>query len=123
MKLTIDRERLISEIETLAGFSDAEAPAVTRVVFTPTDLRARKWLKERFTEAGLQIRQDAIGNIFARWVGSATSDAAVGTGSHVDAIPNAGKYDGVVGVLGGLEAIRGLRRSGFRPRRSIELVM
>jgi ureidoglycolate amidohydrolase len=47
----------------------------------------------------------------------------VGTGSHVDAIPNAGKYDGVVGVLGGLEAIRALQRSGFRPRRSMELVM
>jgi ureidoglycolate amidohydrolase len=123
MKLTIDRERLISEIEALAGFSDAEAPAVTRVVFTAPDLRARKWLIERFTEAGLEIRQDAIGNIFARWAGSAASDAVVGTGSHVDAIPNAGKYDGVVGVLGGLEAIRGLQRSGFRPRRSIELVM
>ena len=48
---------------------------------------------------------------------------AVGTGSHIDAIPNAGKYDGVVGVLGGLEAIRALQRSGFRPRHSIELLV
>jgi N-carbamoyl-L-amino-acid hydrolase len=47
----------------------------------------------------------------------------VGTGSHIDAIPNAGKYDGVVGVLGGLEAIRALQRSGFRPRHSIELLV
>src|SRR5262249_3768583 len=47
----------------------------------------------------------------------------VGTGSHIDAIPNAGKYDGVVGVLGGLEAIRALRGDGFRPRHSIELLM
>jgi N-carbamoyl-L-amino-acid hydrolase len=123
MKLTIDRGRLISEIETLAGFSDAESPAVTRVVFTPADLKARAWLRARFTEAQLQIRQDAIGNIFARWVGSAAEQATVGSGSHVDAIPNAGKYDGVVGVLGGLEAIRALQRSGFRPRRSIELLM
>jgi N-carbamoyl-L-amino-acid hydrolase len=44
-------------------------------------------------------------------------------GSHIDAIPNAGKYDGVVGVLGGLEAIRALQRSGFRPKRSIELIL
>ena len=42
--------------------------------------------------------------------------AVVGTGSHIDAIPNAGKYDGVVGVLGGLEAIRALQQSGFRPQ-------
>jgi N-carbamoyl-L-amino-acid hydrolase len=47
----------------------------------------------------------------------------VGTGSHIDAIPNAGKYDGVVGVLGGLEAIRALQRSGFRPKHSIELLV
>ena len=45
------------------------------------------------------------------------------TGSHIDAIPNAGKYDGVVGVLGGLEAIRALRQSGFIPKRSIELIL
>jgi N-carbamoyl-L-amino-acid hydrolase len=47
----------------------------------------------------------------------------VGTGSHIDAIPNAGKYDGVVGVLGGLEAIRSLRQSGVRPTHSIELLI
>jgi len=73
--------------------------------------------------AGLEIRQDAIGNMFARWVGSDPAAPAVGTGSHIDAIPNAGKYDGVVGVLGGLEAIRALQRSGFRPRTSIELLV
>ncbi len=71
----------------------------------------------------MEVRQDAIGNIFARWVGSERAAAAVGTGSHIDAIPNAGKYDGVVGVLGGLEAIRSLQRGGFRPKRSIELLM
>ena len=47
----------------------------------------------------------------------------MGTGSHIDAIPNAGKYDGTVGVLGGLEAIRALQRGGFRPRNSIELLI
>ena len=51
------------------------------------------------------------------------SDREVGTGSHIDAIPNAGKYDGVVGVLGGLEAIRALQDTGLRPKNSIELVV
>ena len=69
------------------------------------------------------VRHDAIGNTFARWVGSDPKAPAVGTGSHIDAIPNAGKYDGVVGVLGGLEAIRALQRSGFRPKNSIELLV
>jgi ureidoglycolate amidohydrolase len=123
MKLDVDRDRLLAEIEALAAISDAEAPAVTRIVFTPTDLKARAWLTARCEEAGLTVGQDAVGNIFARWVGADSEAAAVGTGSHIDAIPNAGKYDGVVGVLGGLEAIRALQRSGFRPRHSIELLI
>jgi len=123
MKLEIDQERLLSELETLAAFSDAESPAVTRIVFTPTDLKARAWVISRCEEAGLKVRQDAIGNIFARWSGADPAAPAVGTGSHIDAIPNAGKYDGVVGVLGGLEALRALQRSGFRPNNSIELLV
>jgi N-carbamoyl-L-amino-acid hydrolase len=123
MNLEVDKQRLTSEIEELALISDAEAPAVTRIVFTPTDLRARAWFLERCKEAGLAVCQDAIGNIFARWKGQDPHAAAVATGSHIDAIPNAGKYDGVVGVLGGLEAIRALQQSGFTPKRSIELIL
>jgi len=123
MKLEIDQQRLNSEIDTLAAISDAEPPAVTRIVFTPTDLKARAWMISRCQEAGLTVGQDAIGNIFARWIGTDPAAPAVGTGSHIDAIPNAGKYDGVVGVLGGLEAIRALQRNGFRPRSSIELLV
>jgi N-carbamoyl-L-amino-acid hydrolase len=123
MKLEIDQQRLGSEIETVAAISDAEPPAVTRIVFTPTDLKARAWMIARCEEAMLAVRQDAIGNIFARWNGADPAAPAVGTGSHIDAIPNAGKYDGVVGVLGGLEAIRALQRSGFRPKHSIELLV
>ena len=123
MKIEVDQPKLLSEIEALAAISEAEAPAVTRIVFTPTDLKARVWLKVRCQEAGLTIREDAVGNTFARWIGSDSKLPAVGTGSHIDAIPNAGKYDGVVGVLGALEAIRALQRSGFHPRHSIELLM
>ena len=123
MSLIVDRDRLFSEIDALASFSDAESPAVTRIVFTSTDLKARDWMKTRCAEAGLTVRQDAVGNIFARWNGSDPEAPVVGTGSHIDAIPNAGKFDGVVGVLGGLEAIRTLRQSGFRPRHSIELLI
>ncbi len=123
MNLAIDRNRLLDEIEELAKISDAEPPAVTRVIFSETDARAREWFIQRCWEAGLDVRRDAVGNMFARWSGSEANAPAVGTGSHIDAIPNAGKYDGVVGVLGGLEAIRALQRGGFRPRHSIELLL
>ncbi len=123
MTVSVNQDRLLAEIEELASISDAETPAVTRIVFSPADLKARAWLKTRCEAAGLTVRQDAIGNTFARWSGLDPAAPAVGTGSHIDAIPNAGKYDGVVGVLGGLEAIRALQASGFRPRNSIELLV
>jgi ureidoglycolate amidohydrolase len=123
MNLEVDRDRLATEIEELASISDAKPPAVTRIVFTPTDRQARAWLIPLCEKVGLAVRQDSIGNIFARWAGSDPSAPAVGTGSHIDAIPNAGKYDGVVGVLGGLEAMRTLQRSGLRPKHSIELLV
>ncbi len=123
MKLAIHQQLLVEEIEALATFSDADPPAVTRVVFTPTERKARAWVKDRCEDADLEIRDDAIGNTFARWVGSDANAPAVGTGSHIDAIPNAGKYDGIVGVLGGLEAIRALQRAGFQPKHSIDLLI
>jgi N-carbamoyl-L-amino-acid hydrolase len=96
---------------------------VTRVVFTEADVRGREYVKRLCREAGLTIREDAVGNTFARWSGENSDLEPVGTGSHIDAIPNAGRFDGTVGVLGALEAIRALARAGHRPRRSIELVI
>jgi N-carbamoyl-L-amino-acid hydrolase len=119
----LDIDLLISQLVALAQISEAEPPVVTRVVFSEADLRARAYVKTLCEDAGLVMTQDAIGNTFARWMGSEPSLAPIATGSHIDAIPNAGSYDGTVGVLGGLEAIRSLQRAGFRPRRSIELVI
>src|SRR5947207_10119185 len=86
-------------------------------------MEARAWFKLLCLGAGLEVREDAVGNTFATWRGSEPQLPRIGTGSHIDAIPHSGKYDGTVGVLGGLEAIRTLQASGFRPRRSIELLL
>lgn len=123
MRVEIEQDRLSEEIETLASYSADASPSVTRVVFSKQDMAARRWMKRLCEESGLLVREDAVGNTFARWVGSKSELPAVATGSHIDAIPHAGKYDGVVGTLGGLEAIRALQRIGFVPARSIELLM
>jgi ureidoglycolate amidohydrolase len=119
----INRERLLSDLEMLASFSDGTPPGISRLVFADADQEARIWLKAQCRDAGLPVREDAVGNMFARWVGAQPELPAIGTGSHIDAIPHSGKYDGTVGVLGGLEAIRALRESGFEPLRSIELLL
>ncbi len=123
LKPALKIDGLIAELQALAQISEAEPPVVTRVVFSEADLRARAYVKSLCLDAGLTITEDAIGNTFARWQGSDPALAPIGTGSHIDAIPNAGLYDGCVGVLGGLEAIRVLKQLGFTPRRSIELVI
>ncbi|MEM9352146.1 MAG: M20 family metallo-hydrolase [Planctomycetota bacterium] len=123
--MTVDADALLAELHALAAISDCPEPppAVTRVVFTETDLRARAYFTSLCELAGLTVRVDPIGNTFARWEGSEPDLPAVATGSHIDAIPHAGMYDGTVGVLGGLEAIRALQRKSIKPRRSIELIL
>lgn len=123
MKLSVNIDRLLVDLNDLARLSDAPAPAVTRVLFTDKDLAAREFLKGVFEKVGLAVRQDAIGNIFARWEGSDPSLPAICTGSHTDAIPFSGMYDGTIGVLGPVEAIRALKSAGYQPRRSIEILM
>jgi len=123
MKIPIDGVRLQKEIDELSLISEQPAPVVTRVLFSDADLKARAYVKNLFQQANLAVREDAVGNIFARWEGRDKSAPPLATGSHIDAIPNAGKYDGVVGVLGAIEAIRGLQKAGFVPQRSIECIV
>ncbi len=123
LKISIDSSGLERRIAELALISEAPAPVVTRVLFSAADVRGREYVRRAAHEAGLTIREDAIGNLFARWEGTEPSLAAVASGSHTDAIPNAGRYDGVVGVLGAFEALAALKRAGFRPRRPLEVVM
>src|SRR5262249_49016084 len=123
MNLRVDPERLQLQIDELAAISEAPAPVVTRVLFSEADLRGRQFVTNLCHAIGLSVRQDAVGNLFARWPGKAIGLAPLATGSHIDAIPNAGRYDGVVGVLGAIEAIRALRQAGFEPRRALELIV
>ncbi|KAL6571449.1 hypothetical protein OROHE_003092 [Orobanche hederae] len=136
---TVNTESLQRQIDELSTFSDAPAPSVTRILYSEKDVLGRRYVKKLMGLSGLSVREDAVGNIFGRCVGqrrtyaniyyrsfrvgSEPELAPVSTGSHIDAIPYSGKYDGVVGVLGAIEAINVLKRSGFKPKRSLEVIM
>lgn len=111
-------------IAALASFNDdPDAGGITREVYTPTYAVALDWVARRMREdAGLVTRIDAAGNLFGRWAGSDPDLPIVLTGSHVDTTLNAGRYDGVLGVLGAIDAVQRLRRAGVTPRRGLEVV-
>ncbi|KAF6252617.1 N-carbamyl-L-amino acid amidohydrolase [Scenedesmus sp. NREL 46B-D3] len=121
--LNVQASRIVDQLHVLASFSDDTFPAVTRILFTPNDMEARAYVKSLMTEAGLEVREDAMGNIFGKWQGSEPALGSVLTGSHCDAIPLAGMYDGTLGVVGAVEALAALKRAGFKPRRSLEVMM
>jgi N-carbamoyl-L-amino-acid hydrolase len=121
--LDVDQDYETEVLEELATFNDSELPAVTRILYTETDLNAKAFMKDEMRSAGLSVREDAVGNIFGRWEGTDPDRPAVATGSHIDAIPESGRFDGTAGVVAGLEAIRALKKKGFEPERSIDLIV
>jgi N-carbamoyl-L-amino-acid hydrolase len=95
---------------------------VNRQAFTAEDIEARRLLASWGRALGLMPFHDAIGNLFLRFEGADASAAPVLVGSHLDSQPTGGRFDGVYGVLAGLEAVEAIRASGGRPSRPIEVV-
>ena len=123
-------EPITPHIDALSKFSSSEddsSKGVTRLVYSKEDLEARAYVKNLMKKNGLKVREDAMGSIFGRLEGVEKSQKGgghvVGSGSHTDAIPLSGKYDGVYGVLGAIEALGALKRAKFQPRRHLEAVM
>ncbi|WP_018751165.1 Zn-dependent hydrolase [Paenibacillus sanguinis] len=115
--------RIRDRLEKLNTYNSDTAGGTTRVLFTPPELEARKYIKEEMAALGLAVREDAIGNIFGTFVGSRPDLPPVWTGSHIDTVLHAGMFDGMAGVVAGLEAVRMIQASGAPRQRSIEVVV
>jgi allantoate deiminase len=102
--------------------SDPAAGGITREVFTPEYMAANDYVSNLMQDAGLAVHLDAFGNLFGRLEGSDPTAAAIMTGSHIDTTLNAGRFDGVLGVLGAIEAVRQLSSEG-PTLRAIEVVV
>lgn len=115
--------RLEGWIEHLAAFNaDPGAGGITREVYSPEYLAASEYVQALMQTIGLEVRIDAVGNLYGLWEGTDPQAPRVLCGSHFDTTLNAGKYDGVVGVLGAVDAVDRLRTAGINPRRGIEVV-
>lgn len=115
-------ERLREATVALAEFGRVGATAVTRLAFTSEDEAAHDFIAERMRSVGLKTRTDAFGNVFGRRTGAEASAPAILTGSHLDGPPDGGMFDGTVGVLCALEAVRALNERGVMLRHPLEVV-
>lgn len=117
----IDGERLWRSLMDLARIGATPRGGVRRITLTEEDRAGRALFVRWCDEAGMQVRCDRIGNLFARRDGSDPSAAPVMMGSHLDSQPSGGKFDGAYGVMAGLEVVRTLNDRGVRTRAPVEV--
>ncbi|MDP9043559.1 MAG: Zn-dependent hydrolase [Pseudomonadota bacterium] len=116
----INGDRLWASLMDMARIGATPKGGVCRLALTDLDKQARDLFVSWCVEAGCSVRVDRMGNIFARRPGRNDSLAPVGTGSHLDSQPTGGRFDGVYGVLAGLEVIRSLNDHGIETERPVE---
>jgi N-carbamoyl-L-amino-acid hydrolase len=118
MSLTVNAARLKEDLQTLGGIGRSPGGGITRTSFSAADADARSWYAARCRDAGLSLRVDALGNMLAD-DGSDPSVPAVWSGSHIDTVPDGGAFDGAVGVVAALEAVRRLAEEGLALQRPL----
>ncbi|MDP3798290.1 MAG: Zn-dependent hydrolase [Polaromonas sp.] len=119
----IDATRLWQSLMDLAQIGATPKGGVRRLALTDDDRQGRDLVARWCREAGLEVRIDEVGNMFARRAGRDPQARAVATGSHIDTQPSGGKFDGNYGVLAGLEVMRTLDDLGIETRAPLEVVV
>ena len=94
-----------------------------RLEGTEKSKKSKEYIISKMESAGLEVRYDKVGNIYARKKGSKAGAGAVMSGSHLDSVLNGGMFDGVLGVVGALEAVRRMNDENFENERPIEIVV
>ena len=120
--LQIDAHRLWDTLMETAKFGATPRGGICRLTLTDFDRQVRDWFKARCEALGCAVTVDAVGNMFARRPGKNDALAPIAMGSHLDTQPTGGKFDGVLGVLGALEALRTLHETGYETNAPIEIV-
>jgi beta-ureidopropionase / N-carbamoyl-L-amino-acid hydrolase len=119
--LPVNAERLWADVMALADLTEPERP-YTRRSFSALYMKGRAWLTKRFAEAGLQTHVDAAGNLIGRMEGKNLSRGVIAVGSHSDTVPSGGRFDGIVGLIAGLEMVRALHDAHWRLDHALEVI-
>ena len=117
----LNAARLNARVEALSRITRPEAPW-TRRAFSPLFMEARAWLREEFAAAGLEVRQDAGGNLIGRRPGNGRRGRPIITGSHCDTVVGGGRFDGIIGVLAGVEVAHTLHEHNIALAHPFEVI-
>lgn len=121
MTLKIDLERVKQDIYTIGRYGyNPDDQGVYRQGFSDEDMKARSWMLEQFRQLGLHSYMDGAGNVIGRY--GQPEQKALLIGSHMDSVPAGGMFDGVLGVVAGLECIRVLKENGVPLKHAIEVI-
>ena len=120
--LQIDGQRLWDSLMHTAQIGGTAKGGICRLTLTDLDRQVRDWFKAQCEALGCTVTVDDVGNMFARREGKHPALPPIAMGSHLDTQPTGGKFDGVLGVLGALEAMRTLHHAGYETNAPIEIV-
>jgi len=120
--IAIDGERMWATIMETAQIGGTPKGGICRLTLTDFDRQVRDWFRAACEAAGCTVTIDDMGNIFARRPGRDPTLPPIAIGSHLDTQPTGGKYDGIIGVLSGLEVLRTLNDQGYETNAPIEVI-
>jgi len=120
--IQINKRRLLRDLNAVSRIGIGDHGSVTRLVFSIKELRSRQFLIHQMRQIGLQIHIDRIGNIFGRLDGANAKAPALLVGSHLDTVLHGGKFDGTIGVIAALEAVRILKEQKLVLQSPVEVV-
>ncbi len=122
MMLRINEDRLLTDLRELAQIGATDDGGVDRQALTENDIAARDWYQRKIAEAGLDYAMDGAGNQSAILLSDPPSEKRILAGSHLDSVPNGGRYDGSLGLLVAFEALRTLKDAGITAPVTLEAV-
>jgi N-carbamoyl-L-amino-acid hydrolase len=121
--LRINKDRLQERLNRLAEYGKSEQGGMNRVAFSQADKESRPYIVSLMKEAGLEVRVDPAANIIGRRHGEKPELPSILFGSHSDTVPQGGKYDGALGVLGAIECIQVLKENNVKTLHPLEVVV